>query len=270
MRWLGELRKAIGEDPTPSQTADSTGLVPGLQLETDESRIQVASSLKSIRIRPQRNLHKTAISFMFNLMPRDTVFFDLFDQLAEHAISAARQLQDMAGSFPEVDRHIQEIRDLEHAADALAHAALERLDRTFITPFDREDIHTLVGELDDIIDSIDFLAKRFTLYHFQSIESDFQRQTEVLVRAVTALKPAVFRLRNSRKLSDFAEDLKTIGRLEKEGDDINHSAVSRLFSNGADALNVMKWKEFYDRIERAIDGCEDVGNIIERIVLKNG
>jgi predicted phosphate transport protein (TIGR00153 family) len=208
---------------------------------------------------------------MFNLLPRDTVFFDLFEKLSEHVVAAAEQLQAMARAFPRVDAQIRNIRDLEHAADALAHTALERLDRTFITPFDREDIHALVEELDDIVDSIDFLSKRFTLYHFTSIEADFQKQTDVLVRAVKALQGAVLRLRKSRKLSDFSGDLKAIGLLEKEGDDNNHAAVSRLFSNGShDPIEVMKWKEFYDRIETAIDGCEDVGNTIERIVLKNG
>lgn len=207
---------------------------------------------------------------MFNLLPRDTVFFDLFENLSEHAVAAARQLQKMANDFPDVEDHIREIRDLEHAADTLAHSALERLDRTFITPFDREDIHTLVEELDDIVDSIDFLSKRFTLYHFQEIEEDFKRQTDVLVRATEMLDAAVHRLRKSRKLVEFQQELKAIGKLEKEGDDNNHAAVSRLFSNGHhDPIEVMKWKEFYDRIETAIDGCEDVGNTIERIVLKS-
>ncbi|MCI0362976.1 MAG: DUF47 family protein [Phycisphaerales bacterium] len=207
---------------------------------------------------------------MFNLLPRDTVFFDLFESLSEHVVSAAKELRDMSRAFPNVDAQIQRIRDLEHAADSLAHTALERLDRTFITPIDREDIHALVEELDDIVDSIDFLAKRFTLYHFHHMEPDFQKQTDVLVRAVTALNSAVHRLRKRRKLADFFDDLKAIGILEKEGDDINHTAVSRLFSNGNhDPIEVMKWKEFYDRIETAIDGCEDVGNTIERIVLKN-
>lgn len=207
---------------------------------------------------------------MFNLMPRDTVFFDLFESLSDHVVAAAEQLQAMARAFPNVDLQIKKIRDLEHAADALAHTALERLDRTFITPFDREDIHALIGELDDIVDSIDFLSKRFTLYHFTSIESDFQNQTDVLVRAVSALNSAVHQLRKSRKMADFAPDLKAIGLLEKEGDNNNHAAVSRLYHKGNDPLEVMKWKEFYDRIETAIDGCEDVGNTLERIVLKNG
>ena len=208
---------------------------------------------------------------MFNLLPRDTVFFDLFESLSEHVVSAAEQLQSMSVSFPQTDKHAQNIRDLEHAADALAHTALERLDRTFITPFDREDIHALVAELDDIVDGIDFLAKRFSLYHFTSIELDFQKQTDVLHRAVTALDKAVHQLRSSRKLVDFQPHLKAIGQLEKEGDDNNHHAVSRLYAKGAaDPIEVMKWKEFYDRIEHAIDGCEDVGNTLERIVLKNG
>src|SRR5262245_3187804 len=98
---------------------------------------------------------------MFNLLPRDTVFFDLFDSLAEHVLQAARELQAMSREFPNIEGHSARIRDLEHAADALAHTALDRLDRTFITPFDREDIHALVVELDDIVDAVDSLAKRF-------------------------------------------------------------------------------------------------------------
>jgi uncharacterized protein len=207
---------------------------------------------------------------MFNLLPRDNTFFDLFEQLSEHVVAAAEHLKNLAHSFPDLENHIQQIRDLEHAADSLAHTALDRLDRTFITPFDREDIHALIQELDDIVDSIDFLSKRFTLYHFKSMEADFQKQTDVLVRAVSTLNSAVHRLRKSRKLADFSGDLKAIGLLEKEGDNNNHAAVSRLFGNGSDALEVMKWKEFYDRIETAIDGCEDVGNTLERIILKNG
>jgi uncharacterized protein len=207
---------------------------------------------------------------MFNLLPRDTTFFDLFEQLAEHVVSAAKHLQSLAQVFPNVENHVQQIRDLEHAADSLAHTALDRLDRTFITPFDREDIHALIEELDDIVDSIDFLGKRFTLYHFTTIEADFLKQTDVLVRSVSTLNLAVRRLRKSRKLADFSGDLKAIGLLEKEGDNNNHAAVSRLFTKGSDPLEVMKWKEFYDRIETAIDGCEDVGNTLERIILKNG
>src|ERR1700736_6067045 len=107
---------------------------------------------------------------MFNLLPKDTVFFDLFEGLGRFAIEASRHLKQLALHFPEIAADTQKIRQAEHDADNLAHSALDRLDRTFITPFDREDIHILVKELDDIIDNVDALAKRFTLYHVHGME----------------------------------------------------------------------------------------------------
>src|SRR3954470_5983017 len=120
---------------------------------------------------------------MFNLLPKDTVFFDLFEGLAKHAVLAAENLQTLAKQFPEISAPLQRIREEEHGADQLAHTALERLDRTFITPFDREDIHTLIGELDDIIDTIDALAKRFPLFHVKVMEEGFVQQADLLVEA---------------------------------------------------------------------------------------
>jgi len=207
---------------------------------------------------------------MFNLLPKDTVFFDLFENLSGHAVSSANHLVRLADEFPNVDGHISLIRKEEHDADELAHVALDRLDRTFITPFDREDIHELVGGLDDIVDEIDALAKRFKLYHVQGMEADFRKQAVVLVKATVALREAVLQLRKSRKLANLSNLLIEIHRLENEGDDNNHAAMSRLFAGSTSALEVMKWKELYDRVEKAIDSCEDVGNTIERIVLKNG
>ena len=207
---------------------------------------------------------------MINLLPKDTVFFDLFEGLSRHAVSSAEHLRQMARSFPEIEPHLHRIRDEEHAADELAHTALDRLDRTFITPFDREDIHELVGGLDDIIDGIDALAKRFPLFHIKAMEPAFEQQADVLVQATVAVSEAVHRLRKSRKLSELSDKLIEIHHKESVGDDNHHAALSRLFAGQTDALEVMKWKELYDYIEDAIDGCEDVGNTLERIVLKNG
>jgi uncharacterized protein Yka (UPF0111/DUF47 family) len=207
---------------------------------------------------------------MFNLLPRDTVFYDLFEGMSRHVVRSAEDLRHLAQDFPEITQHIQRIREEEHAADELAHQALDRLDRTFITPFDREDIHALVGELDDIIDTVDALAKRFPLFHIKQMEPVFLRQTEVLVAASVKLDEAVHRLRRSRKLSELSDVLIDIHHQESIGDDNHHSAMSRLFQGGIDPLEVMKWKELYDLVENAIDGCEDVGNTLERIVLKNG
>ena len=207
---------------------------------------------------------------MINLLPKDTVFYDLFESLSKHAVSCAEHLRQMCKQFPNVDHHLQRIRDEEHAADQLAHTALDRLDRTFITPFDREDIHELVGGLDDIIDGIDALAKRFPLFHVKAMEPAFEQQADLLVQATVAVSEAVHRLRKSRKLSELSDKLIEIHHKESMGDDNHHAALSRLFSGNVDTLEVVKWKELYDYIEDAIDGCEDVGNTLERIVLKNG
>lgn len=207
---------------------------------------------------------------MFNLLPRDTGFYDFFEGLSRHAVNAAQNLRKLTQDFPNMDDALQRIRSEEHAADDLAHQCLDRLDRTFITPFDREDIHALVGGLDDIIDEIDALAKRFHLYHVKVMEEPFKKQVDVLVQATQVLSDAVHRLRKSRKLSDLQEKLIEVHRLESEGDDNHHAAISNLYDGQHDTLHVIKWKEFYEYIENAIDGCEDVTNTLERIVLKNG
>lgn len=207
---------------------------------------------------------------MFNLLPKDTVFFDLWENIAQHVVASARHLQTLCKEHPRIDGPLQMIRNEEHAADGLAHQALDRLDRTFITPFDREDIHTLIGELDDIVDAVDALAKRIPLFHVEKMHPAFVKQVDVLVQATMAVEDAVHRLRRSRKLSELSEKLIEIHRLESVGDDNHHAAMSALFSGEHDALSVVKWKELYDYIEEAIDGCEDVGNTLERIVLKNG
>ncbi|HEX8916770.1 MAG TPA: DUF47 family protein [Humisphaera sp.] len=207
---------------------------------------------------------------MFNLLPRDTVFFDLFEGMSRHAIQSAEHLRQLVRTWPDADAAIQKIRDAEHAADQLAHQALDRLDRTFITPFDREDIHALIGALDDIIDDVDALAKRFPLFHVERMDPLFEKQADVLVQAAVVLSDAVHRLRKSRKLSELSDALIAIHTKESQGDDNHHAAISHLFDGTIAPLEVMKWKELFDLVENAIDGCEDAGNILERIILKNG
>ncbi|MGN6368369.1 MAG: DUF47 domain-containing protein [Phycisphaerae bacterium] len=207
---------------------------------------------------------------MFNLLPKDTVFYDLFEGLATHAVSCANHLRSLASGFPESMEQVHRIRQEEHDADQLTHQALERLDRTFITPFDREDIHALVGELDTITDNINALAKRLSSYHVKAMEPAFVKQTEILVQATIALAEAVKLLRTTRKLTDLQAKIIEVHRLENVGDDNHLAAISKLFEPGTDALHVIKWKEFFSFIESAIDGCEDATNVIERIILKNG
>jgi uncharacterized protein len=207
---------------------------------------------------------------MLSLLPKDTVFFDLFEGISQHAVSCAGHLQKYAAHFPASAEEVGRIRQEEHDADQLTHQALDRLDRTFITPFDREDIHALVGELDSIVDNINALAKRLSSYHVKTIEPAFVKQAEILVQATIALAEAVHMLRKTRKLSALQPKIIEVHRLENVGDDNHLAALSKLFENGNDPLHVVKWKEFFQFMESAIDGCEDATNVLERIVLKNG
>lgn len=207
---------------------------------------------------------------MINLLPKDTRFFDLWEAIAHHVVQSAVHLQTLIKEHPRIDGPLQLIRNEEHEADKLSHEALDRLDRTFITPFDREDIHELIGKLDDIVDAIDALAKRFPLFHVDKVPPVFAQQADVLLKATRAVEEAVKRLRKSRKLSELSQHLIEIHSLESLGDDNHHAAMSALFGGNVEPIQVIKWKELYDYIEEAIDGCEDVGNVLERIVLKNG
>jgi uncharacterized protein len=207
---------------------------------------------------------------MLNLLPKDTSFYTLFEGLADHAVSCAGHLHTLAAKFPDAMEEIHRIRQEEHDADQLTHQALDRLDRTFITPFDREDIHALVGELDSIVDNINALAKRLASYHVKKVEPAFVKQAEILMQCTTALAQAVKLLRKTRKLTDLQGKIIEVHRLENVGDDNHLAALSKLFEAGTDPLHVVKWKEFFQFMEAAIDGCEDATNVIERIILKNG
>jgi uncharacterized protein len=164
---------------------------------------------------------------MFNLLPRDTVFFDLFEGMAVLAVKSAEHLLTFTGTYPDYAVSLQKIRDEEHAADQLAHQALDRLDTTFITPFDREDIHALIGNLDDIIDDVDALAKRFPLFHIEQMHPVFIEQAKVLVDATKVLSTAVHKLRKSRKLSELSASLIELHHKESIADDNHHAALSK-------------------------------------------
>jgi uncharacterized protein Yka (UPF0111/DUF47 family) len=205
---------------------------------------------------------------MLNIFQKQGVFFDLFDQMGTHIVSCARHLNKLASEFPMSGSEVRRIHDDEHSADELSRIIVERLHGSFVPVIDREDIHALTGGLDDIIDMMDDVGQRFELYQVDRVDPTFVRQTEVLVRAAATVNEAVRRLRTSRLLSDLGPTLIEIHRLESVGDDNHHAALARLFDGTFEPLFVLKWKELHVLIENAIDACEDVGNILERIVLK--
>jgi predicted phosphate transport protein (TIGR00153 family) len=203
------------------------------------------------------------------LLPRDEKFFDLFTSVATLSVEAAKLQLDLLRSDalrrpPIVDA----IKRLEHEADEITHEVVTRLDRVFITPLDREDIHSLASRLDDVVDFIDGAARRVQMYHAGEAPPGAILLGEVVVRASQALLVAVQSLEKNkdRTVLDACDQVK---RLEEEGDSIYHEWVAKLFDGSPDPLVVIKWKEIYDTLENTLDHMEDVGNVLESISIKH-
>jgi predicted phosphate transport protein (TIGR00153 family) len=203
------------------------------------------------------------------LLPRDEKFFDLFTSVASLSVEAAKLQLDLLRADP-IRRHaiVDAIKRLEHQADEITHEVVTRLDRVFITPLDREDIHLLASRLDDVVDLIDGAAHRVEMYHAGTAPPGAILLAEVVVRATQALLVAVQSLEKNknRTVLDACEQVK---RLEEEGDSIYHEWVAKLFEGSPDPLDVIKWKEIYDTMENTLDHMEDVGNVLESISIKH-
>ncbi len=206
---------------------------------------------------------------MFSIIPRDKTFFELFEKAGEVMVRAADAYARLVLDYAQREEHVARIRQVEHDGDEIAHRTFDRLDQTFITPFDREDIETLTLRVDDVIDEIDAAAKRLTLYRIPEPSTWLIRQTEVLQKSCRLANQAIGYLRNLKKPDGLHKVLVEIHYLENVGDDNNHAALAELFDQGGDPLLVMKWKEIYELTERAIDRCEDIANAIRAIMLKN-
>ena len=200
------------------------------------------------------------------LLPRDDQFFLLFDQLAAHLATTARMLDVLAGDPANAGEHVRAIKDVEHKADLLTASINQRIDKSFITPIDREDIHMLASRLDDVVDLIDGTARRFEMLHITQVQPKAKQLTNVLCRAGAEIQAAVNEMRKPPLVN---EHVGLIKHLEEEGDAIYQDAVGQLFAGHPDPLEVLKWKEIYDTLERAIDSCMGVAQVLQSISLKN-
>lgn len=202
------------------------------------------------------------------LLPRQEEFFDLFVEVAKRNTEAAHKLRELFAAPP--DRravHVQAIKQLEHEADQVTHEVVNRLDRTFITPLDREDIHELASNLDDVIDAMDGIARRAQIFHLGVTPPGVMRLVEVIERMVAVLGEAVGKLKKGDDVLRYCIEAK---KLEEEGDTIYHEVLGDLFAKETNALEVIKWKEIYDHLERTLDQAEDVANVLESITIKHG
>lgn len=203
------------------------------------------------------------------LLPRDEQFFELFTAVAELNVETARSLHNLLGA-PAAQRRpiVDAIKRLEHQADEITHQVVGRLDRTFITPLDREDIHMLASRLDDVMDLMDGTARRIQMFHAGDAPSGAVMLGDVIIRANQELLVAVRNLERDRK-GVVLEACKKVKHLEEEGDSLYHEWIGKLFEGNPDPLLVIKWMEIYEHLERTLDQAEDVANVVESIFIKH-
>ncbi len=203
----------------------------------------------------------------FSLIPKEEQYFALFRQMSSYIYDAASSLSDMLeGKHEEYAAHLTHIKSVENACDELIHSIVTKLNSSFITPFDREDIYLLSGALDDVVDLIDDAARSLVMYNVETATSHARLFGGVIQRMAVQLHEVVAQL---ERPSGINPRLVEIHRLENEGDDLYHDAISELFHGTPDPLYVLKWKEIYEKLESAVDRCETVANIIESVIIKH-
>jgi predicted phosphate transport protein (TIGR00153 family) len=205
--------------------------------------------------------------FKFSFIPRDEQFFGLFNEMASEIRGAARLLEALFATDPPDISKVDLIKDAEHRCDALTHDAIQRLHRTFITPFDREDLYALAASLDDVMDTIDHAAALVRMYRITTVRPGARELTRTVLNSADRLHTALESLAAKRPVQPHAVE---INRLENEADRSYQIAVETLFQSEHDPIMVIKWKELLDSLEEITDACEDVANVIEGVVVKHG
>lgn len=200
------------------------------------------------------------------LFSKDETFFDYFRQLAEHIGSAATLLKTLLEDPANAARIATEIKRVETEGDAIVHTINQRIDTSFVTPLDREDIHLLAKRLDNVIDIINGAARRVVMFRVTEPRAGGVEMADIIVRASSEILEAVIDVTKPKRMSEHSRAIKV---LEEEGDALYAVCVGGLFANEMPAIEVLKWKEIYDALEHAIDECDDVSNVLESIALKN-
>jgi uncharacterized protein len=200
------------------------------------------------------------------LAPRDREFFDLFEEAGGNILRAAGLLEEMLRDFPERNELARDILICEQDGDRVTHDIIQRLNQTFVTPIDREDIYELASALDDVVDYTEEVSDYLGLYNIEAPMAQSQQLARVLHACARQIAEAMPRLRGFKDISHYTVE---INRLENDGDRITREAIASLFNNGIDPMVVIRWKDIFERLEEAIDSCERVANILEGIVIKN-
>jgi uncharacterized protein len=207
------------------------------------------------------------VAFKFGFFPRDEQFFELFNRMADEIRVAAGHLEEMLATDPPDTSKVELIRDAEHRCDALTHDTIQRLHRTFVTPFDREDLYALAAALDNVMDAIDHAAVLVRLYRITKVRPGARELTHTVSGSTARLHDALEALEKRKPVQPHAVE---INRLENEADRAYQEALQALFDTETDPILIIKWKEVFDMLELITDACEDVANVIEGVVVKHG
>jgi predicted phosphate transport protein (TIGR00153 family) len=203
---------------------------------------------------------------MFSIIPREEKYFEMFNEMAEMNDAAGRTLVKLFEDIANAERYAEELNRIEHKCDELTHDVLKRLNKSFITPIDREDIHALIIALDTVVDLMEGTAARVIMYGVKESTPAMQELAHLLAETATVLGRSVARLNSNEGL---LESLVEVHKLETKGDGLYRKAITELFAGDLDALGVIKCKEIYEKLENAIDACEGAANVLENITLKN-
>jgi predicted phosphate transport protein (TIGR00153 family) len=203
------------------------------------------------------------------LMPREGKFFDLFNAHAERIAEGGRELAQMIGTFTELEAHAQRIDAAERAADKITHETIALLHKTFITPFDRDQIHQLITTMDDILDLIQDVAESIALYDLRKVTPEAKQLAEICQMCCERVRTTIALLTDVKRADAILRCCEEIDRLESDADRVQRSALSKLFREENDLKQVMKLRVVYDLLETITDRCEDVANVVEGIVLEN-
>ena len=204
-----------------------------------------------------------------NLMPREGRFFELFNTHADRIVEGAREVASMFATFQELEAHAQRIDGAERAADKVTHETITLLHKTFITPFDREQIHQLITSMDDILDLMQDVAETVVLYDLRKVTPEAKQLAEICLMCCTRVKTVVGLLENVKEPEAILKTCEEIDRLESDADRVMRSAMSKLFREENDIKQLIKLRGIYELLEAITDRCEDVANVIEGIVLEN-
>jgi hypothetical protein len=205
----------------------------------------------------------------FPFLPREEGFFDLFEESARNMVKVAQSLKELVDTWQDVEQKVNEITELEHQGDTITHKIMAQLHRTFVTPFDREDIAQLAHTLDDVTDFIHAASDAMLLYKVDPPGQRAKELADIIVQGATEIERAMPQLRRRSELKQIFKRCVELNRLENAADRVYRSALAELFSDAKDVAHVIKWREIYEHMESATDRCEDVANVLEGVAIKH-